>query len=165
MRQFSWQGSPQGSLRPVGQILASHPAAEGASHSLLKADFWVLHQRIHGSLMRMRLKINPSYRWENWGREKFSKLPEISYVVGLRYEPRPSGSTTVLLTTGLCMCAQSLQLCPTFTTLWTTARQAPLSTRFSTQEYWNRLPFPSPGDLPDWVSLLTSVLGGKNMQR
>ena len=23
------------------------------------------------------------------------------------------------------------------------------------------MPFPSPGDLPDWVSLLTSVLGGK----
>ena len=27
--------------------------------------------------------------------------------------------------------------------------QAPLSVRFSRQEYWSRLPFPSPGDLPD----------------
>ena len=25
----------------------------------------------------------------------------------------------------------------------------PLSMAFSTQEYWSRLPFPSPGDLPD----------------
>ena len=27
--------------------------------------------------------------------------------------------------------------------------QAPLSMEFSRQEYWSRLPFPSPGDLPD----------------
>ena len=27
--------------------------------------------------------------------------------------------------------------------------QAPLSTEFSRQEYWSRLAFPSPGDLPD----------------
>ena len=31
---------------------------------------------------------------------------------------------------------------------WTAARQAPLSTEFSRQEYWIGLPFPSPGDLP-----------------
>ena len=29
------------------------------------------------------------------------------------------------------------------------ASQAPLSMEFSRQEYWNGLPFPSPGDLPD----------------
>ena len=29
------------------------------------------------------------------------------------------------------------------------AYQAPLSMEFSRQEYWNGLPFPSPGDLPD----------------
>ena len=34
-------------------------------------------------------------------------------------------------------------------TLWTVARQAPLSMGFHRQEYWNGLPFPSPGDLPD----------------
>ena len=32
---------------------------------------------------------------------------------------------------------------------WTVARQVPLSMGFSRQEYWSRLPFPSPGDLPD----------------
>ena len=36
-----------------------------------------------------------------------------------------------------------------FVTLWTVARQALLSVGFSRQEYWSRLPFPSPGDLPD----------------
>ena len=29
------------------------------------------------------------------------------------------------------------------------AHQAPLSMQFFRQEYWNGLPFPSPGDLPD----------------
>ena len=32
---------------------------------------------------------------------------------------------------------------------WTVARQVPLSMRFSRQEYWSGLPFPSTGDLPD----------------
>ena len=36
-----------------------------------------------------------------------------------------------------------------FATLWTVAHQAPLSMSFSRQEYWSRLPCPSPGDLPD----------------
>ena len=36
-----------------------------------------------------------------------------------------------------------------FVTLWIVARQAPLSMGFSKQEYWNGLPFPSPGKLPD----------------
>ena len=34
-------------------------------------------------------------------------------------------------------------------TPWTVAQQAPPSMGFSRQEYWSRLPFPSPGDLPD----------------
>ena len=39
--------------------------------------------------------------------------------------------------------------CPNLVTLWTVARQAPLSMGFSRQEYWNGLLFPSPGHLPD----------------
>ena len=38
---------------------------------------------------------------------------------------------------------------PTLATPWTVACQAPLFMGFSRQEYWNGLPFPSPGDLPD----------------
>ena len=34
-------------------------------------------------------------------------------------------------------------------TPWTAARQAPLSMGFPRQEYWSRLPFPSPGNLLD----------------
>ena len=36
-----------------------------------------------------------------------------------------------------------------FATLWTVAHQGPLSMKFSRQEYWNRLPFPSSRDLQD----------------
>ena len=32
---------------------------------------------------------------------------------------------------------------------WTAAHQAPLSMGFSRQEYWSRLPCPSPGDFPN----------------
>ena len=38
---------------------------------------------------------------------------------------------------------------PDSVTPWTIAQQAPLSMEFSRQEYWSRLPFPSPGDLPN----------------
>ena len=34
-------------------------------------------------------------------------------------------------------------------TPWTVTHQAFLPMELSTQEYWNGLPFPSPGDLPD----------------
>ena len=33
-------------------------------------------------------------------------------------------------------------------TPWTLVHQDPLSKGFPRQEYWSRLPFPSPGDLP-----------------
>ena len=36
-----------------------------------------------------------------------------------------------------------------FVTPQTIAHQAPLYMEFSRQEYWNGLPFPSPGDLSD----------------
>ena len=47
---------------------------------------------------------------------------------------------------------------------WTVSCQAPLSIKFSRQDYWRGLPFPFPGDLPDprikLMSLASSVLVG-----
>ena len=41
---------------------------------------------------------------------------------------------------------------------WTVARQAPLSMEFLRQEYWSRLPFATPVDLPNpGVELATPV--------
>ena len=47
------------------------------------------------------------------------------------------------------MCVQLLSCVRLSVTLWTVAHQASLSMGFSRQEYWNGLPFPSPGNLPD----------------
>ena len=55
----------------------------------------------------------------------------------------------------VCVCvraharAQSLSHVQLFETPWAMAHQAPLSMGFFQQEYWNGLPFPSLGDLPN----------------
>ena len=43
----------------------------------------------------------------------------------------------------------SIQFCLTLIILWIAAHQVLPPMRFSKQEYWSGLPFPSPGDLPD----------------
>ena len=60
------------------------------------------------------------------------------------------GRTGLYLNFHICACVQSCFSCAQlFVTLWTVARQAPLSMGFSRQEYRNELPCPLPGDLPD----------------
>ena len=63
------------------------------------------------------------------------------------------------------VCAKSLQLCWILCDPVAIAGQAPLSVEFSRQEYWSRLPFPFPGDLPDPgikpVSLVSLALVGR----
>ena len=52
-----------------------------------------------------------------------------------------------------------------FSTPWTVALQAPLSTEFSRQEYWGGLPFLPPGDLSDpeieAISPVSPALAGR----
>ena len=52
-----------------------------------------------------------------------------------------------------------------FVTLWTLARQAPLSMGFSKQAYWSGLPCPPPADLPhpgmEPASLTSPALAGR----
>ena len=57
-----------------------------------------------------------------------------------------------------CKCAQSLSHVQLFTTPWTVALQALLPMGFPRLEYWNGLPFPSPGDLPNSGIKLTSLM-------
>ena len=47
----------------------------------------------------------------------------------------------------MCVCSDT-QSCLTAIP-WTVVHQIPLSMEFSRQKYWSRLPFPTPGDLPD----------------
>ena len=46
-------------------------------------------------------------------------------------------------------CGQSPSRVQLFVTPWTAARRVPLFMGFSSHQYWNGLPFPSPGHLPD----------------
>ena len=48
----------------------------------------------------------------------------------------------------ICCCLVT-ELSDSFATPWTVASLALLSMEFPRQEHWSRLPFPSPGDLPD----------------
>ena len=70
----------------------------------------------------------------------------------------------IICSTG-CVCTQSLSLAQLFAVQWTIANQAPLPMKFSRQECWSRVPFPTPGDLPDSgiepVSLASPILAGR----
>ena len=48
----------------------------------------------------------------------------------------------------MCTCMHVCSCIQIFATLWTVARQAPLSIEFFRKEYWSGLPFLPPGDLP-----------------
>ena len=65
---------------------------------------------------------------------------------------------------GMCYAVLSHSVVSDSATLWTVARQAPLSMGFCRQKYWSGLSCPSPGDLPnpgiESVSLIPSALAG-----
>ena len=68
---------------------------------------------------------------------------------------------TASLIISLCVYVCLLSHAQLFVTLWTAACQAPLLMEFSRQKYWSRLPFPSPGDLPDpGIKPASPVLAG-----
>ena len=49
----------------------------------------------------------------------------------------------------VCIYIYTLSHVQLFMISWTVACQAPPSMGFPRQEYWSRLPFPTPGDLPN----------------
>ena len=59
-------------------------------------------------------------------------------------------------------CSLVTKSCPTLVTPETVACGAPLSLKFSRQEYLSGLPFSSPGDLPDpSIELVSPALAGR----
>ena len=61
-----------------------------------------------------------------------------------------------------CVCTCMCSVLSDSVTPWTGAHQAFLYMETSRQEYWNGLPFPSPGDLPDPEIKPTAHLATKN---
>ena len=87
--------------------------------------------------------------------------PEVSLSSGKKGPPSPED----LVSLGMMTCA-GFPLCvhsQLFVTLWTVARQTPLSMEFPRQEHWSGWPFPTPGHLPNPgikpVSLCVSCAG------
>ena len=76
----------------------------------------------------------------------------------------PTMCVCVCVCVRACACVLSVSHGQLFATLWTVACVAPLSKGFSRQEYWNGLPCPLPGHLPDpgieRTSLKSSTLAG-----
>ena len=79
-----------------------------------------------------------------------SEMTAIPDQAAVAKEHKWSLSTCVCLCVCTCAraCTQLLSLVRLCATPWTVAPRTPLSMGFSRKEYWRRLPFPSPGDLP-----------------
>ena len=71
------------------------------------------------------------------------QLKRAGKVTGLMFS-----SLRIMISFKPCVCAQSFSHVRLFATLWIGAHQASLSMGFPRQEYWSRLPFPSPEDIP-----------------
>ena len=82
-----------------------------------------------------------------------SRWSVLSITVALWSKPRACTALIVVSSLRRCHLFESVCLLLShgqlFVAPWTVARQAPLSTGSSRQEYWSGWPFLSPGDLPD----------------
>ena len=114
-------------------------------------------------------------RTEAWLGQLSSSPSEVGPLVWLsrsllppgRQDRRPASSTSFFITSFWLLLGESVSLALVcfqhapfvvakslghvwlFVTPWTVAHQGPLSMGFSRQEYWNGLPCPLPGDLPN----------------
>ena len=73
----------------------------------------------------------------------YPSLWYIYYLTDINYETRKFSPHCLWYSLSVCVLSCVLH----FAIPWTVARCAPLSMEFSRQEYWSRLPFPTPGDL------------------
>ena len=124
-----WGQTPQGAL---SQWLRTVPSRFLPDTEFLGLTIWVLQFPKFSSMAKTFLEIHFFF---------FKEYIEISL---------PYNSVFIYSKVIQLRCC-FLVPCPVWLceTPWTEARQAPLSMGSSRQEYWSRLPFPSPGDLPD----------------
>ena len=99
--------------------------------------------------------------WRIPGTEEPGGLPSMgSHRV--RHDCSDLAAAAAVLLFCVLSCFIGLQL---IVTPWTVAFQAPLSMEFSRENYWSRLPFPTPGNLHDPgikpMSLLSPALAGR----
>ena len=85
------------------------------------------------------------------GSRGYSSLHCSSFLLQCLLLLQSTGSRALTFSScSVCACVLSYFCCVwLFEPPWTVDHQAPLSMEFSRQEYWSRLPFPSPGDFPN----------------
>ena len=132
---------------------------------LLMAGHWSLDSHT-GSCLPVYLKENSKFKFKetvrhsSWRGQKSPQFLITNYastilslgIIILFYTPCPVHMVCVCVCVCMCTCTRvqerELSNVQLFVTPWTLALQAPLSTEFSRQENWSRLPLPTTGDLP-----------------
>ena len=91
--------------------------------------------------------------WEHRVRLCWTTIPAVIFWVQLGTRGSPvfthSASTESVWDEHCKVKVKSLSRFRLYATLWTVAHHSPPSMGFSRQEYWSRLPYLPPGDLPD----------------
>ena len=138
-RQEYWSGLP---FPSPGDLL--NPGTEPASipHSYTCKNGSYQKDNNNKCWQEREEKGTLVYCW--WER----KLVQPLWKTVWRFLKKIKNKTTLCVCVCVCVCI-SYSVVSDSVTSWTVACQAPLSIEFSRQEYWNGLPFPSPGDLPD----------------
>ena len=82
------------------------------------------------------------------------RFPPFTFLVTYLLNSRHAGagekwSLNLKYRKAICSISFSDQLCPALWIPWIIAQHFSLSMEFSRQKYWNGLPFPPPGDVPD----------------
>ena len=95
-------------------------------------------------------KSNRNTRGHTWKKgtvlDEFPTFTDFAYKIPHIYTVLDTNKN-VYNKQSVCVC--SVMYVELFATPWTVAHHAPLSMAFSRQEYWSRLPFPPPGNLPN----------------
>ena len=134
-----------------------------------RKQLWMLHMKLYSThfskwvqLLWANVTLNESCAFCNLYLEKNHVLKHLlrqnkSELCGGRGTDE---DFFILPKVGLCVCMLSCVWL--FVTLWSVARQAPLSMGFPRQEHWSGLPFPPPGVLSDpRMELASPALAGK----
>ena len=104
-----------------------------------------LSSTLHFSLLIILVHELPTFPWSWAVSSTFSTRTDLCSLIVLPGATLWRKARHTLKDNWTCCC------CSVVSDSWTVAHQAPLSMVFPRQEYWIRLPFPSPGDLPNPV--------------
>ena len=135
--------SPSNCLGNCPFLLGSQEAQMASpSHNTVYQEFLALQLKISSKVIQIRLGDKAGgLRETKGGPGREEKKDKSSWALPRSwYRPRHFRS--------MCMLSHFSRV-QLFETLWTVARQTPLSMGFSRQEYWSGLPCPPPRDLPN----------------